>query len=166
MLVEEPCGDEIPPADSNEDDVFVNFSFLQVSRSHAPKRSNVVNLFLILLDSKSTVCNFSNAKHVENIHPHEKGKNVRIHTNRGTQLSSNMAGYIRLMISMWFNHESITDISYFASVKKLYRVTMDSTEGVAMHVHISPTDIMSFLETPNGMYYHDTSKTNLFTHKP
>ena len=35
-----------------------------------------------------------------------------------------------------------------------------------MHVYIFPTDIMFFVEMINGLYCHDTSKTNYFTHKP
>ena len=42
VLVEEPYGDDVFLADSNEDDVFVNFSFLQTPRPRVPK-SNVVN---------------------------------------------------------------------------------------------------------------------------
>ena len=83
VLMEELCGDEVSLDDSDKDDIFINFFFLQAPRSCAPK-SNVENPSLIFLDSKSTVCTVSNANLVENIHPHEEGKSVCIHMNGGT----------------------------------------------------------------------------------
>ena len=73
MPAEESCGDEISSAESDKDKVFADFSFFQAVHSRHPK-SNVVNPSLILLDSESMACTFSNAKLMENIHPHEEGK--------------------------------------------------------------------------------------------
>ena len=162
--MEELCGDEVSLDDSDKDDIFINFFFLQAPRSCAPK-SNVENPSLIFLDSKSTVCTLSNANLVENIHPHKQRKSIHIHTNGVRQLLPNMAEYTRLKMHVWFNYESIANILSLTSVGKLYRVTIGSTDGDAMHMDISLTNIISFVEIPNGLYCHDTINT-IFTHKP
>ena len=64
VLVEEPCGDDISLADSDKDDVFTEFSFLQASRLRDSK-INVVNPSLIILDRESMLCTLSNASLVE-----------------------------------------------------------------------------------------------------
>ena len=83
-----------------------------------------------------------------------------VHTNGGTQLSSNMAKYTRLDIPVWFNSDSFANILLLAAVIKLYRVTVDSAEGGVIHAHISPTDVISFVEIPNSIYYYDNIPTN------
>ena len=86
VLVEKPCGDEIYPTDSDKENFFVAFSFLLASYSRAPK-NNIVNPSLLLFYRKSTVCTFSNANLLENIHPPQiRKENLHPHERRNLDI--------------------------------------------------------------------------------
>ena len=102
---------------------------------------------------------------MENIYPHKNGEFVKVHTNRGTQLSTMVVNYLRLNIPAWFNKDSRANIISLIAVMKLYRVTMDTAEEVVMYAHVSKTDIMIFVKIPNGLYCHNTDLPNYCTCK-
>ena len=101
----------------------------------------------ILLDNQSTVDVFQNAELLRNIRVHTS--KMDIHCNAGiisTQLIGDLHGYG----TVWYNPKGIANILSLACVKEHgYRVTFDSSQGNAFHVH-----------KPDGTYIPDL---NLFT---
>ena len=73
--------------------------------------------------------------------------------------------YPRLIISIWYNKDSLANILSLASVRKLCHVTMDTAEEALMYVHVAANDIMTFIKIPNVLYCHDTDLSNYRTHK-
>ena len=64
------------PTSDSEDYVFHSFGFLQT-------KHRLIDPYLILLDSESTVCTMRNKCYVKNIREHCDGKKFNVHTNGG-----------------------------------------------------------------------------------
>jgi hypothetical protein len=47
-----------------------------------------------------------------------------------------------------------------AAVRKVCRITMDTSIEAAMHVHRKDDTIMKFKEYPSGLYYYDAGNSN------
>jgi hypothetical protein len=86
----------------------------------------------ILLDSQSMISVSRNCELLKNIRP--SGRVLRAVTNGGYQ-DSNLVGDFHKLGEVWFNEESIANILSLAEVRKICRVTMDTTEEQAMIVH-------------------------------
>ena len=80
-------------------------------------------------------------------------------------MSSLVVNYLRLGMLVWYNTSSLANILSLAAVRKLYRVTMDTVQGAAMHVHVPETNVISFAEMLNGIYCHNAESPNYCTHK-
>jgi hypothetical protein len=106
----------------------------------------------ILLDSQSTVSVFKNRRYLSNIK--DSHKTLRVHTNGGTQLSTQV-GTVRNFGNVWFNPDSLANILSMAAVRKVCRITMDTSVEAAMHVHRKDGTIMKFAEYTSGLYYYD-----------
>ena len=99
---------EIPVED---DGAFVEFGFIQscavdeivkreevrsasppayVEVRSTPSRAKIIALYLILLDSESTVYTFCNCDFLTNIRPHSSGRSVEVHSNGGTQFGKSI----------------------------------------------------------------------------
>ena len=102
---------------------------------------------------------------MKNIASYKDGGFVKVHTNGGTQISSMVADYPRLSITIWYNKDSLAIIFSLAAVKKLYRVTIDTAEEAVMHVHVAANNVTAFVEMPNGSSYHDTDFPNYRSHQ-
>ncbi|KAI2506981.1 hypothetical protein MHU86_7478 [Fragilaria crotonensis] len=86
----------------------------------------------ILLDSQSTISVFRNPDMLTNIRP--SNRTLRAVTNEGFQDSTLMGDFPNLG-PVWFNPASIANILSLAEVRKVCRVTMDTTTESAMCVH-------------------------------
>ena len=124
-----------------------HFTFAQPT---AP--SGIIPSNWVLLDSQSTVSVFCNANYLSNIR--RSPQPLLVYTNGGTQESS-MIGDVPLFGPVWYNPNSLANILSLAAVRKLCRVTMDTTTESALCVHRTDGSIMRFLESPSGLYYHD-----------
>jgi hypothetical protein len=111
----------------------------------------------ILLDSQSTVSVFKNPDMLHNIRKSEKV--LRAITNGGYQDSS-MIGDFPNLGEVWFNTESIANILSLAEVRKVCRITMDSSIAPVMNVHRLDGSIMQFVEHECGLYIFNPNTTN------
>ena len=108
----------------------------------------------ILLDSQSTVSVFKNRELLSNIRKSPTA--LRVHTNGGTQTSTDI-GTVANFGDVWFNTNSLANILSMAEVRKIYRITMDTSIEAAMHVHRTDGSITRFKEYKSGLYYFDTA---------
>jgi hypothetical protein len=118
----------------------------------------------ILLDSQSTISVFRNPNMLTNIRPSER--TLRALTNGGYQ-DSNMVGTFPNLGEVWYNEASIANILSLAAVRKVCRITMDTTEESAMKVHRLDGTIMNFVEHECGLFIYsakdDTTINNHVT---
>ena len=108
----------------------------------------------ILLDSQSTVSIFRNKSFLRNIRT--SPTKLVVDTNGGKQVSS-MIGNLKNFGPVWYNPGSIANILSHADVAKQYRITSDSAIERAFHVHRNDGSLMTFKESPAGLYYFDAN---------
>ncbi len=111
----------------------------------------------ILLDSQSTISVFKNADFLTNIR--HSGRVLRAITNGGHQ-DSDMVGDFPNLGEVWFNEDSIANILSLADVRKVCRVTMDTSHEPALLVHRLDGSVMKFIEHPSGLYVYKCNPTN------
>jgi hypothetical protein len=138
---------QLSTAEDTADEAYESaFSFAQATHSAIPDS-------WILLDSQSTVSVFKNKALVTNIRP--SARTLRVHTNGGTQ-TSNQIGTVKNFGDVWFNTNSLANILSMAEVRKVCRITMDTSLEAAMHVHRKDGSLMKFQEYRSGLYFFDT----------
>jgi hypothetical protein len=143
-----------------EDQYLNEFTFLNVQEKsdrflfHQSKtRYDIIPSLRILLDSQSIVSVFKNRLLLSNIRP--SASNLHVHTNGGVQISSQM-GTVKNFGDVWFNTDSLANILLMAAVRKVCRITMDTSVEATMNVHRKDDTIMKFKEYKSGLYYYDT----------
>jgi hypothetical protein len=147
--------------DQHEADEYISeFSFLNVNPTHKfsfqqkDVRLDIIPSTWVLLDSQSTVSVFKNRKFLSNIHT--STSKLRVHTNSGVQVSS-QKGTVKNFGDVWYNPDSLANILSMAAVRKICRITMDSSVEAAMNVHRVDGSIMKFREFKSGLYYYDVA---------
>ncbi len=108
----------------------------------------------ILLDSQSTISVFNNASMLTNIR--KSDHTLRALTNRGHQ-DSDMIGDFHNLGAVWYNPHSIANILSLADVRKVCRVTLDTSEEPSICVHRIDGSIMKFTEHGSGLYVYDSA---------
>jgi len=126
-----------------------DFTFTQL-----PSRHELIPSSWVLLDSQSTVSGFKNPNFLTNIR--RSNSQLKVHTNDGTQISS-LVGDIKNFGTVWYNPNSLANIFSLAAVRKLCRITMDTSIEAALCVHCSDGSFMKFIEYGLGLYYHDAA---------
>jgi hypothetical protein len=147
--------------DDGDDTYESAFSFLNVGHqpeeclfTQAATGHNLIPPTWILLDSQSTVSVFKNRHLLSDIWT--SPRTLRVHTNGGTQLSTQM-GHVKNFGHVWFNPDSLANILSMAKVRKVCRITMDTSVEPAMSVHQRDGSIMKFNEYKSNFYYSDTA---------
>jgi len=69
-------------------------------------------------------------------------------------------GSVKNFGDVWFNTESLANILSIAAVRKVGRITMDTSVEPAMHVHRKDGSIMSFHGYHSGLYYYDAGNSH------
>jgi hypothetical protein len=146
----------------NGDDTYESaFSFLNVG--HQPEEClftqvatghNLIPSTWILLHSQLTVSMSNNRHLLSDIRT--SPRTLRVHTNSGAQLLTQM-GHMKNFGHVWFNPNSLANILSMAKVRKVCRITMDTSVEPAMSVHRRDGSIMKFNEYKSGLYYFDTA---------
>ena len=110
----------------------------------------------MLLDSDSTVSIFRNPDLLTNIH--EVDEPLYLKTNGGGYQVSNKMGTVENIGEVWYNPESMANILALAQVCRVRRVTLDTADQPAFHVHKADgTGSTVFAEHESGLYLHDAS---------
>jgi hypothetical protein len=107
----------------------------------------------VLLDSQSTISVFNNPNMVTNIR--SSPQSVCARTNGGHQTSNQIADFTNLG-TVWFNESSIANILSLSEVRKVCRVTMDTSAEGEMIIYRTNGTKMKFSEHKNGLYYYET----------
>jgi len=126
-----------------------DFTFTQL-----PWRHELIPSSWVLLDSQLTVLVFKNPNFLSNIR--RSNSQLKVHTNGGTQISS-LVGDIKNFGTVWYNPDSLANISSLAAVRKLCCITMDTSVEAALCVHCSDGSITKFIEYGLGLSYHDAA---------
>jgi hypothetical protein len=148
--------DTAGPTDYHSEFSFVHiasgaFMFVQAGN----RQTDIIPPTWILLSSQLTVSVFKNRSLLTNIRPSSTTR--RVHTNGGTQVSCQM-GTIRNFGDVWFNTKSLANILPMAEVRKVCRITMDTSVEALMDVRRRDGSIMKFREYKSGLYYYDTGQ--------
>jgi hypothetical protein len=116
----------------------------------------------VLLDSDSTVSIFCNPDLLTDIH--DVNESLYLATNGGHQVSTQM-GTLPNFGPVWFNPDSIANILSLAQVRAVRRVTMDTAELPAFHVHkLDGSGTTIFAEHPSGLYLYDSTSPDSTNH--
>jgi hypothetical protein len=59
---------------------------------------------------------------------------------------------------VWYNENSLANILSLAAVRKICRVTMDTSKAAEIIVYKHNGDKLRFKESGNGLYYYDTAE--------
>jgi ribosomal protein L15 len=143
--------DECPTGETTTS--LVQHGYMLTQTSH-----NGIDPSWILLDSQSTISVFRNPKMLTNIR--ESNHTLRAITNGGHQ-DSHMVGTFHNLGEVWYNSESIANILSLSAVRKVCRVTMDSTAEPAINVHRLDGTVMKFVEHESGLYIYSTNNNNI-----
>ena len=95
---------------------------------------------------------FVNASYLSNIR--ESTSEVVI-SGIGGKLTTTQIGEAVCFGTVWYSPDSIANILSLAAVRKICRVTMDSSVEPTLCVHHGNGLITRFTEFTNGLYYHD-----------
>jgi hypothetical protein len=136
-----------------------NFSFLHVGDANAAfvlaqAGRGIIPPTWILLDSQSTASVFNNRALLTNIR--KSPRSLKVYTNGGTQITTEL-GSVRNFGDVWYNPESLANILSMAEVRKVCRITMDTSIEACMNVHRRDGSVMKFQEYRSGLYYFDSA---------
>ena len=85
-------------------------------------------------------------------------RTLRATTNGGHQ-DSNMIGDFPNLGEVWYNSKSITNILSLADVRKVCRITMDSQDEPALHIHRLDGSVMNFAEHKSSLCVYNANVT-------
>ena len=84
---------------------------------------------------------------------------LRALTNGGHQ-DSNMIGDFPNLGQVWYNPDSIANILSLADVRKVCKISMDTSKEPTIFVHRLDGSVMKFIEHPSGLYIFNPNTTS------
>jgi hypothetical protein len=144
--------------ESKDDDGSINFSF-HLSDAITLTQAHMIDQNWILLDSESTISNFSNGEFLRNIRYCGTEQGLRSNSNSGFQ-DTHMIGDLPGFRPVWYNKGSLANILSLAAVRKICRINMDTKVEAAIIVYKHNGNQMKFTESKNGLYYYDAKETS------
>jgi hypothetical protein len=123
------------------DDANANHDVSDFTFTQFPSYHELISSSWVLFDSQLTVLVFKNPNFLTNIR--RSNRQLKVHTNGGTQISS-LVGDIKNFCTVWYNPDSLANIFSLAAVRKLCRITMDTSVEAALCVHHSDGLIVKF----------------------
>ena len=132
----------------------IGTSLTQFGFMMAQARASQIDPTWILLDSQSTISVFNNASMLSNIRP--SNHTLRALTNGGFQDSTQVGDFSNLG-EVWYNPDSIANILSLSDVRKICRVTLDTSTEPALCVHRLDGTVMKFLEHDSGLYVYESA---------
>lgn len=144
----------------NPDEVSLKLkSFLKNGVNLNQNNDSYINPNWVLLNSETTDHIFCNKYLLTDIQPVTDEEALRMHSSGGhidTQHKGRFGGFL-----VWYNPKHLANILSLSLVMKKYQVTLDSYNEYAIVIHISAKHIIKFISGPNGLYYFDSSNTDL-----
>jgi GMP synthase PP-ATPase subunit len=64
---------------------------------------------------------------------------------------------------VWYNEDSLANILSLAELRKICRVTMDTSKAAEIVVYKHNGDKLKCIESGNGLYYYDTEQSKART---
>jgi hypothetical protein len=141
----------------------VQHAYILTQTDGTPNRYQGIPRNWILLDSQSSISVFHSAHMQSNLR--ESPQEVCAHTNGGIQMSSQV-GDIHNLGQAWYNPDAIANILLLSEVRKVCRVTMDTSVEVAITLHKTNGHKMVFKEHSDGLYCYDTLSNGDINHIP
>jgi Zinc knuckle len=133
----------------------VQYAYILTQHNTVDRYEGIPNHW-ILLDSQSSASVFNNQHMLSNVC--DSDKTMCAQTNGGHQCSSKVGDFKNLGL-VWFNPQSIANILALSEVRKVCRVTMDTTLDLCMVIHRTDGSQMKFSEHSSGLYYYDAHST-------
>jgi hypothetical protein len=99
---------------------------------------------------------FNNKALIKNIRHCGDPNGLRVYGNGGYQ-DTHMVGDLPGFGVVWYNERSLANSLSLAAVRKICRVTMDTSAEAALVVHKHNGGKLVFTESKNGLYYYDAS---------
>jgi hypothetical protein len=151
--------------EESSDNCVSAFTFLNVSGDRGPDivleqtGPNIIPSTWMLLDSQSTCSVFKDRKLLTNVR--DSPCTPRVHTNGGMQRSTKI-GTVKFFGfgDVWFNPDSLANTLSMAEVRKVCRITMDTSQEAAIAVHRKDGSLMVFRECQSELCFFDTAATS------
>jgi hypothetical protein len=146
----------VAAADGRSGHTYVQYGFSLVQTHVDNHFPDGIPDYYILLDSDSTVSIFNNASFLTNIHDVDVPLCLKAYGG-GSQVSYQM-GEVAGFGPVWYNPDSVANILSLAEVRRICRVTMDTAQEPAFHVHkANGTGTTVFYKHLSKLYLHDAS---------
>ena len=142
--------EELSGGDSTSSSIEFAYGFTQRDLAKQDTKS-------ILLDTGSNCSVFNNPALLQNIRNSDTV--LRAFTNGGFQDSFEVE-YFPGFFDVWYNRHSMVNILSFAEVSARYRVTLDTADRNAFHVHMDDGSCMVFHKVMSGLYMFNDNITN------
>ena len=109
-------------SESSDESYTIDFSYYQTMMNQSENKNNETDKNSILIDTGSTFSCINNHKLLTDI---KKCKPINGISNGGTMVTEYQGG-LPGFFTVYYNPESLLNISSFAEVRKKYRITMDT----------------------------------------
>ena len=124
-------------------------------------QKDLINLNWVLFESCLTVSSVMNPYIISDINYCHPNTSIHVFTNVGN-LDYNQSSTMYLFpLIVFYNPDCISNILALIDVTSQFRATMDTNNKPSMFVHTGPDSVLNFYQCCEGLYYFDTSASNM-----